>query len=233
MATPDLTAGQVMDQAAALLNDVAKSQYTYAIQIPYLNMALGELQELFELNEVPVTATVTSNPMVVPAGTTEITFTAVAGLVLPSDLIEPSVLWERQHGVDPYVPMGKVDFLPRYMEGVQLNQFIWFTWQSQAIRFLAANQDNDIKMDYIKNLFATVTASGDQLNVINAKSFLQYRTAGLCARFVGENPTRATELDNDAGLALDRVVGIGSKGRQAIITRHRPFRASYKRRSYM
>lgn len=233
---PYLLATTVMDSAAALLNDQAKQQYTYAVQIPYLNMALNELKELFELNNVPVTDTVTSSPIDVPAGNTSIGFgTGVSGTDLPTDFIEPKVVWERQSGVDPYVPMTKVDFLPRWQEGVEINQFVWFTWQSQEIRFLPANQDNQIKMDYIRNLFARVTDSNYttyDVAVINAESFLNYRTAGLCARFIGENPTRATDLDSDALLALDRALGIGTKGRQAITIRHRPFRASYKNRSY-
>src|SRR3990167_864804 len=230
MATPDLTAAQVMDAVAALMNDVAKSLYTYAIQIPYLNMALKELQEYYELNEVPVVDTITSTPMTVLAGTTEINFTNNSGLILPSDLIEPKVLWERQSGVDPYIPMTKVDFLPRWQEGVELNQFILFTWQSQSIRFLASDQDNQIKMDYIRNLFTLITASGDSIGVINAASFLQFRTAGLCAEFCAENPSRAKELNMDAAIALDRSLGISAKGKQSIMTRRRPFRSSYKRR---
>lgn len=233
MATPDLTAGQVMDAAAALYNDTAKSVVTYAIQIPYLNIALRNLQEEFELNEIPVTETVTSSPMTVPAGVTEITFTNNAGLILPSDLIEPQMLWERQSGVDPYVPMTKLNVLPRYMEGVEINQFIYFTWQSQAIRFLAASQDNDIKMDYIRNLFTTVTLETDSLAVINAESYLSFRTAALLAEFVGENKTRADSLNIQAINSLDVALGIGTKGRQDILVRHRPFRSSYKRRSYM
>ena len=50
--TADLTAAQVMDASASMLNDTAKTSYTYVAQIPYLNMALRELQEFFELNNV-------------------------------------------------------------------------------------------------------------------------------------------------------------------------------------
>lgn len=221
-----------MDQAAIYMNDAAKSTYPYATQIPYLNGALQELQEFFELNDVPVTSTV-SAVMTCPAGTTSITFTVVGSLVLPSDLIEPSVLWERTKNVNPYIPMTKVDFLPRYMEGTQISQFQYYTWQNQSLNFLATNQDNDIKMDYIKNLFVPIVASTDAIAIINSSSYLQFRTAALLAEFVAENPTRAQELNSAAALAMDRVIGIGTKGRQSIMTRHRAFRAGYKRRSNM
>lgn len=230
--TADLTSGQVMDKAASLLNDTAKSIFPYTVQLPYLNMALQELQETFELNEVPVTDTV-SSVILISAGTDHVGF-SMTNPALPNDLIEPQVLWERTHGIDPYTPMTKLDFLPRYMEGQETNQLIWYVWQSQEIRFLPANLDIDIKMDYIRNLFFPFTQvdGSDQVGVINAASFLEFRTAGLLARFVAENPTRADNLDGQSVFAIDRALGIGSKGRQAITTRRRPFRAAYKQRVY-
>jgi len=234
---PIVTAGTIMNQSAALMNDAARSIYTYAIQIPYLNMALQELQEIFELNNVPVTDTVTSTPITVPAGITSVGFSPDMPVVgtpyLPDDLIEPKVVWERQIGVDPYVPMARLDFLPRYMEGVEITQFIHYVWQSQEIRVLAANQINQLKIDYIRNLFAAFTDEDDEISIVNTQSFLEYRNAGLLAQFCAENPTRAQSLNQDAIMALDRSVGIGTKGRQAINIRHRPFRSSYKRRTYM
>jgi hypothetical protein len=237
MAAPDLTSGQVMDSSAALLNDTSKSIYTYTKQLPYLNRALSELQEFFELNEVPVTAT-RSAVLPVDAGVSFIGYAPTPPIVgvtyLPNDLIEPSVVWERQRNTDPFTMMTKRNVLPEYMSGVDIPQFLYYVWESQEIRFFPANQDNDLKLDYIKYLFVPFTnvAGTDQVNVDNADSFLSYRTAALCAEFIGENKTRADDLNAFAGLAMDRVIGIGAKGRQAINTRHRPFRSSYKRRIY-
>ncbi len=237
MAAPDLTSGAVMNSAAALLNDASKSIYTYTDQLPYLNRALAELQEFFELNEVPVTST-RSAVLPVNAGVTSIGYSPTVPVpgttYLPNDLIEPSVVWERQRNVDPYTRMSRLNVLPLYMSGVEISQFLYYVWQSQEIQFFAANLDNDLKIDYIKYLFIPFTSvtGTDQVNVDNSDSFLSYRTAGLCAEFIGENKTRADDLNAFAGLAMDRVIGIGAKGRQAINTRHRPFRAGYKRRSY-
>jgi hypothetical protein len=232
-----LTVGEVLNASAALMNDAVKSVYTNAIQMPYINMALRELQELFELNNVPVTDTVTDVEVTIPAGIKFVGFSPDMPVVgtpyLPDDLIEPKVVWERSSGVNPYTPMTKLDYLPRYQEGQEYNQFLYFTWQSNELRFLPANQDNDIKLDYIRSLFPIVTDEDDDLPVINAQSFLQFRTAGLLAEFLAENATRAMALNGDASLAIDRSLGIGTKGRQAINIRHRPFRASYKRKSYL
>jgi hypothetical protein len=236
MTSITLTVGNVLGASAALMNDAVKSVYTNAIQMPYINMALRELQELYELNNVPVTDNVSAEVEVL-AGIDHIGFSPDMPVVdtpyLPDDLIEPKVVWERSAGINPYTPMIRLDYLPRYQEGQDYNQFLYFTWQSNEIRFLPANQDNDVKLDYIRSLFPTVTDEDDIIAIINAQSFLQFRTAALCAEYLGENKTRADDLNANASLSLDRVIGIGTKGRQAINVRHRPFRNSYKHRSYI
>lgn len=230
MAAPDLVASTVMNQAAALLNDTAMTVYTYTVQMPYLNMALQELQEIFELNNVPVTDT-TSDVIACTTAITEIGYATTPAL--PEDMIEPQRLWEAPTGVETWVPMTRVDSLPLYQNGVSIPQYIWYVWNSQEIRLLTVNQDNDIKIEYIRNLFPFITDENTELGVINAATFLEYRTAALNAEFIGENPTRAGQLNQYALLGLDRVTGIGAKGRQAILTRRRPFRSAYKRRTFM
>jgi len=236
MTTANLLASSVMDSAASLLNDTAKSTYTYTVQIPYLNMALRDLQESYELNNIPVSDE-TSAVINVPAGNSSIIFAPIPSNpdvdYLPSNLIEPRKLWERSEGIDPYVPMTRVNSLDLSAAGVQINQLSNYVWASQKIKFLPANQDNDIKMDYIRNLFALVVDEYAKLGVINAQSYLQYRTAAHVAKFVEENDVRAQSLNVEATISLDKALGIGTKGRQSISIRHRPFRASYKSRSYM
>lgn len=227
----DLTAGTVLDAMAVLMNDPAKTKYTNAKMIPLLNIALQELREVFEQNNVPVTDTVTSDPINIPAGKTFIAFNNGSDPSLPTDFVEPKIVWESGEGLDTYFQMTKRDSLPREWEGVLQNQFIWYVWQSQQIRFLAADQDNDIKIDYIRQIFPPVVDANSSINVINAATFLEYRGGALCAEFLGENKTRADSLNTDALLALDRVVGIGTKGRQSITIRRRPFRAGWKTRT--
>lgn len=229
MSTVDYTVANVLDASAALNNDAAKTQYTYAAQIPYLNIALSELQEYFQQNEMPVTQE-TSAVIALAAGDTEVGF--ATSPALPSDLVEINQLWERQHGIDPWISMTKRDYLPHNLEGVETNLFVYWSWNNQTIEVLPSNQANDLKLDYIKALFPTYTVADTPLaiGVVNAQSFLNYRTASLCARFVGEDKPRSDELNVFAGLAIDRVVSIGTKGRQSMTVRRRPFRSSLKSR---
>lgn len=234
MSAIDLTAGTVMNSSAALLNDVARSVYSYTAQLPYLTIALHELQEYFELNNIPATETL-SAVIQVDAGVTTIQYNAAGTSTtpkLPDDLIEPQKLWERTRDINPFIPMTRVDSLPQYMLGVEISQFQIYVWETNMIKFLATNANNDIKIEYIRDLFTDPVDENSLINVVNGKTFLEYRNAALIAEFIGENKTRADELNVFAGLAIDRTTGIGTKGRQSVQTRRRPFRSSFKRRTF-
>lgn len=238
MAAVDLVGSNVMDISASLLNDTAKTNYTYAAQSPYLRIALQELRELFELNNIPVTQ-LTSAVIQVNAGVTAIPYNGAGtptNPTLPNDFVEAQQLWERARGIDPFVPMTRRDYLPHSLEGVQYNDFLYWVWESQTIKFLPSVRNNDIKIDYIKQLFPDAGATvneNTQINVVNAATFLEYRTAALCAEFIERNLTSANGLNSYAVLGLDRVAGISAKSKQTIMTRRRPFRAGYKRRGWV
>ena len=236
MGTTSLVASEVMDRVVSLMNDTAKSVYTYPVQMPYLNMALDELQEEFELNNVPVTNQ-TSAAIVVPDGTTEIlpevTPPVVGEVYYPTNLVEIQAVWERLNGTsDPYILVTLQEFLPHFFDGIVLPQLCYYSWQDQKIKFQPASTDRDVKLDYIKDLFVEVTDEDDVLGVINSQSYLSYKTAQFCSFFIGENPSRANELKGLAAIALERNLGISSKGRQGMNTRRRPFRSGYKNRGW-
>lgn len=233
MATVDLVASTVLAKAATLLNDTARTVYTYVAVLPYLQIAMQELQEHFELNNIAV-AQLSSAVIPVNAGVIILNYNAGPLLSeLPDDMIEPQQLWERERGVDPFVPMAKRDYIPHNLEGTPTGRFSFYVWENQAIKFLPCSRDNDIKIDYIKELFTPLVDETSPINVINASTFLEYRTAALCAEFIERNLASSQALNVYAVMALDRATGIGVKGKQTILTRRRPFRAAYKKRGFM
>lgn len=232
MAASDLTAGQVMEKSASLLNDTARTNYTFVAQLPYLQMALQELQEEFELNSIPVTQA-TSVVIPVDAGETTIVYNGVPPKTLPNNFVEPNQLWERVRNTNPWIPMTRKDYLPHSYEDVEITQFRIFTWNSQQIEVLPATGNNDIKIDYILQLFENLVDENSLINIVNARTFLEYRTAALCAEFIERNITSANALNAYAVLGMDRVTGISSKSKQTIMTRRRPFRSGYKRRGWI
>lgn len=235
--TTSLTAGQVMDKAAALMNDVNKTSYTYVAMIPYLQMAVDEFQEALELNNIPTTNE-SAAVITITIGTKLITpadgFGSGAVPHYPTDLVEIQNLYERLAGsTDPFVPMTQREFLPHALDDLPTEALQYWVWEGQQIRFIGATTDREVKMDYIKAILPTnIVDETTLIGVINAQSFLYYRTAALCSQFIGANETRADQLDQYALMAIDRFIGLSVKGKQSIATRRRPFMSAYKRRSF-
>ncbi len=234
MSTTAVTASQVMDLSAALLNDTARSQFTYAVQIPYLNMACEELSNECQINNIPSTQQQAAAITVVAGQNRIVPVTDPDGTLpkYPYDLIEIQQLWERQAGTGmEFMPMTKFDYIPHWWESdpPTSNLECW-AWLSQEIRFGAfgATTDIEVKIDYIKTLFPSTITPNTVIGIIGCLDFLSYKTAGLIAKYSGENPTRADSLLEDANQKLWTLLGIGTKGRQSIAIRRRPFMAAYK-----
>lgn len=231
MSTLDFTVANILDLTASLMNDTAKTKYTYTAMLPYFNMALAIMQEELEVNEIPVvekstgSITVTAGVKIVSQGTTSADY--------PTDLVEIQMLWERLSGSsDPYTPMYKRDFLPHYLDDITVDQLVYWTWLNNQIQFIGASTDRELKLDYLRQRYAnTVSDTTTAIDVMNSRTFLEFKTASLCARFIGENPTRADELNNEAEKGLWRLLDLSIKGKQDVATRRKPFMAGYKMRS--
>lgn len=224
-----ITSGSIMDRSAVLLNDSAKTIFTYTAQLPYLNIALDELQETMEEHNVPYTNE-KSSILVVTTAMTDIG--GATGPALPSDLIEVRGAYERLSGsTEDFQIMSRVDFLPPFTQLTE--SLIYWTWQQQFIYFLGATSNRDVRLDYLAQLIPSFTnvAGSETIALFTSKSFLSYRTAGLCAEFIGENKERSDELNGFAQMALDRFIAINTKGRQASPIRRRPFMAAAKVRA--
>jgi len=233
MSYRSFTAGDIMDISAGLLNDYNKDSFTYVAQRPFLQLAIQELQEYYELNNIPITNN-TSDVIEVDAGVNMIGFIGdTAAPNLPDDLVEIQQLWYSARDQNVWFPMTKRDFLPHYLETVQIDPLTYWAWYRERIHFLPAISDSDVKMDYVQTLFPDIVDHNSQLNLINGRTFLEYRTAALASQFIGENKSRADELNAFAIPAMDRITGISIKGQQSIMVRRRPFRSGFKNRRIM
>lgn len=213
------------------MNDAAQTQYDNEACLPFLNLALQELQELFEINDIPVTHE-TSAVITIPSGVGRLGFDTTPSL--PSDLIEILELWESDFGQNNFFRVDKRDFIPHYWEdNSSISRFLIWEWKHGRINVIPANTRIDLKIDYNASMFNLPIVIKDinvNLPFTNVKTFLDYKTAALCAMFIAENESRAMALDALTGTALSRALGIPIKGMQSIVTRRRPFRASFKQR---
>jgi hypothetical protein len=230
MSTTSLTAGEVMDRSAALLNDPAKTDYTYPAQLPYLNMAIDELVEsLEESNASPTNQT--STIINIPTGSNKLTpVENPTGPHYPSDLVEIQEIGERTAGSnDTFLRLVKKEFLQGFPTS---NSLMFWNWEDQEIKFNpnGAFGPREIQLRYVSQAVSLAISEFSVIGTINARSYLSYKTAALCAQYIGENETRAGQLEEKAERAIERMTGISNKGKQQMMTRHRPFRASYKAR---
>lgn len=230
MSTTSLVASEVMDRSAALLNDPAKTDYTYATQLPYLNMAIDELVEaLEESNSSPTNAT--SAVIVVPVGVNKLTpLESVELPHYPMDLVEIQGISERSAGTnDSFLPLSKKEFLQGFPPS---NSLLFWIWEDQQIKFNpnGALSPREVQLKYVRQAIQLAENETSVIGTINARSYLSYKTGAFCAMFIGENETRAAVLEAQAEKAMERLVGINNKGKQQMMTRHRPFRAGYKSR---
>ena len=230
MSTTFLQAAEVMDRSAALLNDPSKTDYTYLVQLPYLNMAIDELVEaLEESNSSPTNNT--SAIILVPIGINKITpVEDLTGPNYPDDLIEIQEVSERNAGTqDIFIPLARREFIQVFPAG---NSLMFWHWEDQQIKFNPNGCLNpkEIQLKYVRQAISQAASELSVIGTINARSYLSYKTAALCSMFIGENETRAAVLEAQSEKALERLTGINNKGRQQIVTRHRPFRANYKAR---
>src|SRR5690606_2389933 len=95
---------------------------------------------------------------------------------------------------------------------------VW-TWREEQIYFLGATMDREIRIRYVKSLDALTL--GSTVAITNALTVLAARTAALAARHIGENPTRASELDADAAFNLDTFIVTSIRQNQGLPTRRR------------
>lgn len=195
-------------------------------------MAVDELQEQMERHNVPITNG-TAAYLTIPAGETTVNSvdSLVGTLHYPSDLVDVRSVSERLAGSNSgFTPLTKHDFLtPRTLA----TELIDYAWMGQELKFIGATTDREIKIDYIQELIHKVSTSADVIGIIGARSYLGFKTAEFCSKYVAEDEARAAISANDAEGCLDNILGIAVKGQQNIATRRRPFRASMKTRRWM
>lgn len=225
---PVLLASEVMDLSAAALNDVNKTTYDYDTQLPYLKLALQELQELFQLNSLPVTE-MTSAQIPINAGVTKLEFDVAGTSRLPDNLIEILKIYETTAGGNSWSPMSRRDFIPAYLSGVRTAGLQYWAWNGNKLKFLPATGNIEILIEYIGSLFPKFLRSDTILPVQNSIGYLAYKTAELISDMVEHNDARAQSNGGRAMMSLDRIQGITIKNKQSIMVRRRPFRSSYKR----
>ena len=115
------TAATVMLRSGAYLNDPANITFTYVILLPYLRMAMDDLQSVMVENGISFLDTKTA--VLALSAVTSVGITSASNPALPTDLLLPISLEERPTG------SGAL-FSPMY------------SWTMRALKYLIPENEN-------------------------------------------------------------------------------------------
>jgi hypothetical protein len=225
------TVSAIIPRIVARLNDPNQQIYTNAALLPYIQDAGDELQAVLELNGALVleqVSTIIQFPISLNANQENLVSLGNGGdgstgtypSLLPTNMYEPQRLEERLTGTtDQFIPMIRRQWEPNIQPTDNLR---YWTYRDQDIFFVGCTNPIDIKIYYLQQL-VNITSTASIVPINNSQQFMINRTAAMAARYIGENTTRADELDKVAGENLDWVIRIGVKSKQGTRTRRRPF----------
>jgi len=206
------TAADVMNDSASLLNDAQQALYDYTAQLPYLRMVMRDLDQQLTLNGNPINL-ISEAEIPVLAG--------VLALTLPASFFLPISLMEKDSSdtfFSPMIEKANVGDL-QLSQGTVLG---YWDYRHNDINFIGSTQPRIVKLVYWRMLDEIVDE--DSLSEIGGcRNVLAFRTAGMCAQYMGGNRERANDLNTDAQLSLDLILSLGSKNNQGKRVRRRPF----------
>lgn len=224
------TVSSIRARILTRLNDTSQQIYTDTVLLPFIQDSADELQAMLDLYGILVLEHVTSPPIIVPQLQNYVPGTRVSmkslGL-LPNDMLEPQRMSERLSGTtDLFMPM-----IPRQWEpDILLTDALrYWVYREEDIFLVGANTNRDVLIYYKKRLLI-VNDMNSVIGVNNSTMFMINRTAGFAARNIGENTTRADNLDKEAEANMSWILRIGTKDKQRARTRRRPFILTGRRR---
>jgi len=210
-------ASEIMDQSASMLNDTAKTLYSYVAQLPYLRKAAEDLELiLIELGQ--------SSLQRAESGTLDVDASDIDQALtnVPSNLFIPINVFERARDAndEEWQLMTEQAWEENVAQGVTLGNW---TFRNNQIIFPPCSADREVYVTYWRQLVA-ITSESSNAEVVGSKTYLAAKTAELCARYIGENPERADALLSVEVIPLrDRLENIYVKSSQSLRVRRRRF----------
>ncbi len=126
---------------------------------------------------------------------------------------------------DNYQEMNRADNLESRQQSDSLRNW---EWREEAINFVGATTSRQIRLRYLKS-GSTITSANSTISIIDAELYMTPRTAGLAAKYIGENYERGKELTEEADASVDQIIRRNVKKKQGMPVRRRSF-SSYLRK---
>lgn len=213
-----MLASDVLDEAASLLSDTAKAQWTNTVLLPYLKMAHAELElELFSVGARKVKEVTAI--LSVPSGTTSFS----TATILPSDFIQPIKLEECLPGSNNWR-----DVVPTTIDDLvspALDYIAFYCFRNQDIRINPPSIARSARLVYRASL-SSITATSSPIATFQSRLFLSHRTASNASAFNGTNVERGSALGTLADNYLNKLISIELRNQQSLSYRRRKFGSS-------
>lgn len=209
------TAGDIMNLSGSLLNDRLKKLFSFEIQLPYLRSANDDLD--IEIQDAGWS---------VVDSVCNVNIAALAtNLTLPCSFFLPIKLQERiQTSTDDD---AFVDMTERAIESsseASQNLNIW-AFRNNLIYVTPATEAKTVRVSFRRSIISIADES-TVAEIRKAKNFLAFRTAALCAEFLGGNKPIADSLNLQAAMHLEKLTSVMVKNQQGNRVRRKPFRIS-------
>ena len=228
------TASGVLSLVRSLLDDAAVSTgdvFTDSVLIPFVNSAYHQVQ--FEMANSGIETFIKDNVILtVPAVTgvdpsiqvvcndTQNQMTTISSTPqIPTDLLVPVRIWERQTGSsEPFLPMHqRKDGLPSETQQERLR---YWEWRTDGIIFLGATQSNDIRLRY-ESVLPDVAQGSDTIQLRGAQDAIAFYAAALASQSRGSPFSQQFASAGDE--ALRKILVRGTRRQQHSMHRRRPY----------
>lgn len=209
------TVVSIFELARPLLNDVIGALYTDDVMLPYLKLAHKDLEIELDLNNCEINF-ISESVIDVAIG--------VTSLPLPTNFFLPINLKERADGEDnsEFIKMKEVSDINSLslLPAVTLR---YWDYRHNCVNLIGSTTAREVRLSYQRSL-AQVVDSSSLLAIRHAENYYAYRTAALCAEFIGGNKNRADSLNMFAANSSNNLVSLYVKNTQGNRVRRKPFR---------
>jgi hypothetical protein len=212
-----MLASEIMDEAAALMNDAGKLTWGYPQLLPYLQRAYSTLELHLVLNGVRSLKEVSA---IIPVAALESVIT------LPADFVQPISVEERAFGSqDAFYPVGEAD----WDQGPNVDSIMYWNWREEGLKINAPRIPREVRLRYRKTL-TPIIGENTNITILLSKPYLSAKCAANASAFGASNVERAAILNAEAGECLAMLINSEIRNQQGVVFRRRPYGASRRAR---
>lgn len=203
--------------------------FTDPILLPYVNSAYRSVQRGLAMAGSPLFRTddvllvVTAVPSADVSVQVVINDATAPPNNLPSDLLEPLKIWERQNGsTDDFVEMVNLTYTGGLPAREQDSRLVEWEWRSDGIYFIGALVDTQIRLRYRRALPDLIDGTSN-ISIRNSQEAIAYPSAAMAGASRG-SPLAAT-VKQDGDDALEKLIAAAVRQQQFSPRRRRPYGA--------